>query len=128
MTHEEIELLCFDPKHIGIPKNSLVSGLAQTEEMFVEIFLTMKGLTIRDAGFLTNVGGLGLACADIWCRQTISMQLSAAFALTEHNIVRQFPEDMHTPTLWDTAALCARAGQFAIRRALLETPLPAKRS
>lgn len=119
MTHEEIELLCFDPEHIGIPRNPQVSGLAQTDEMFVEIFLAVEDLTIRDAGFLTNVGGLGLACADIWCRQAISRQLSTAFSMTEHNIVRQVPEDMHTPTLWNTAALCARAGQLAIRQALL---------
>lgn len=114
MTRDEIELLLFDPEHLGMPGNATVSGRATSEEMYCEIFLTLQDRIIVDLGFLTNVPGPGLVCASLWCTRVRSRHIEEAAAITVGDIIGMFPPDMHCPELASIAGLCVRAGALAL--------------
>lgn len=117
MTLDELDLIAFDPPHLGMPAGPCRCGRWEEEgEGFVEIFVRVEDERIVDVGFLTSAGMEGLLCASTCCAMLLDKSLDDALALDEHDLVRRFPSAMRTATLQATAACCLAACRQALPR------------
>lgn len=118
MTDEELELLAFDPPHLGMPGRPSSCGRNEDGERFVEIFVSVENGLIVDAGFLTNVPGDGLVCASLCCDAALGRTTLDAAALDTEACLARLPEScrirMSEAGLPD---FCLQAMHQAIRRA-----------
>ena len=92
MTEEELELLAFDPPHLGMPGRPSGCGRSEDGERFVEIFVSVENGLIVDAGFLTNIPGDGLICASLCCDAALGRTAEDAAALGEAECLARLPE------------------------------------
>ena len=115
LSFEEIELLAFDPPHLGMPGLPCQAGRWEGDGRFVEIFLAVEDGRIVDAGFLTNMPGHGLVCASIYCDTVLRKTVEDAQALQEADILALLPVPMREDAaLREIFACCVDAGVKSI--------------
>lgn len=125
MSPEDLELMAFDPPHLGMPAGPCQCGRWEREgEGFVEIFVRVEGERIADVGFLTSIHGEGILCAALCCQALLEKPLNLALGLRESDILDRVPLTARTSTLQDTAACCLAACRQALPRQS-EPPSPA---
>jgi len=113
---EDLDFRAFDPPFLGIPDEARFSGKAFCARgRFVEMFLDMEGATVRNAGFLTDIPHEGMLCASFWCEAVVGMDTHAVRAMTEADILANFPPGFPPPR--ETARLCLEAGRLAAMNA-----------
>ena len=115
MTHDDLDLIAFDPPHLGMPAGPCQCGRWEREgEGFVEIFVRVEDERIADVGFLTSIHGEGILCAALCCQALFEKPLDQALSLRESDILDRFPLAARTATLQDTAACCLAACRQAL--------------
>jgi hypothetical protein len=111
----------FDPPFLGIPAGPTVSARAVDHlGGFVEIFLSVAGGRVVDAGFLTSLPGPGLVAASAWCAAVAGKPLAeAAYASPGRG-----PAASAGDLARRAARLASRAGAIALRRAVRPPDAP----
>ena len=112
---EEIELLAFDPPHLGMPGWACQAGRSETDGRFVEVFVAVREGRIIDAGFLTNIPGNGLVCASVYCDQVLEKAVEEARMLEALDLLALFPKPMQGDAeLEDILEICVQAGKKSL--------------
>lgn len=110
---EDLEYLAFEAPYLGMPPGYVASARETDRDgRFVEIFLNVRGDTVTQAGFLTDIPVVGVLCASIWCGLATGASVHTARAITSHDILSKFPRDYPPPMA--AAEVCIRAGLAAI--------------
>ena len=121
MTEEELELLAFDPPHLGMPGRPSGCGRNEDGERFVEIFVSVENGLIVDAGFLTNIPGDGLACASMCCEAAVGLTLPEADDLREEECLARLPDSARERiSRTGLVGLCGQAMRQAVAEAVVK--------
>lgn len=114
MTLEDMELMAFDPPHLGMPAGPCLCGRWEREnEGFVEIFIRVEKERIADVGFLTSIHGEGIVCAALCCQALLDKSLDEARSLDERDILAPLPSSARTESAHQIAVRCAAAARKA---------------
>ena len=117
MTPEDLDVIAFDPPHLGMPAGPCQCGRWEREgEGFVEIFVRVEDERIADVGFLTSIHGEGILCAAICCQALFEKPLNQALSLRESDILDRFPLAARSEAVRKIAARCVDAGRRAVER------------
>ncbi len=117
MTPEDLDVIAFDPPHLGMPAGPCQCGRWEREgEGFVEIFVRVEDERIADVGFLTSIHGEGILCAAICCQALFEKPLNQALSLRESDILDHFPLAARSESVRKIAARCVDAGRRAVER------------
>lgn len=118
LTPDDLEIMAFDPPHLGMPGRPSHCGRAENGCGFVEIFVAVEGDRIIDVGFLTSIPGDGMVCASVCCQTLLDKTLDDALNLDTTSILGCFPEPMWgNHVLAELTPLCISAARLALHGA-----------
>lgn len=116
-TPEDLELIAFDPPHLGIPVEPVRCGRCEDENAgFVEIFARVENNRVVAVGFLTSIGGEGIVCASVCCQILLQKNMDQAPDFTADDILKYFPLESRTISLRRIASVCVRASRLAVQK------------
>jgi len=122
MSPEEVELIAFDPPHIGMPGRKSSHGRGENGSGFAEIFVTVEAGRIIDVGFLTDIPGDGLVCASLCCDAVLGRTLGDAAKLGEEECLGALPAQMRRELArTGLGGICLQALRQALTRAAEES-------
>lgn len=118
LTPDDLEIMAFDPPHLGMPGRPSYCGRAENSCGFVEIFVTVEGDRIIDVGFLTSIVDLGMVCASACCGLLLDQAVSDMTGLCDEDVLRLFPPAMRQQSdLLSLSELCVNAARSALTAA-----------
>lgn len=118
MTMEDMELMAFDPPHLGMPGGPSHCGRAEDQGRFVEIFVSLAGSRISEVGFLTSMTGDGMVCASVCCQALLDKTLGEALSLDATSILGFFPAPVRgNIAVAEMTGLCLSAARIALNAA-----------
>lgn len=116
----DLDELLFDPPHLGVPHGANAFGQAALPAGgYVRIYLRAADGQARDAGFLTDMGPVGLACGSLVCDALYGAPLSRASALRVSALLARCPG--LGPKRGRIMSYCLLAARRAATMAELET-------